>query len=356
MQDLLRYSCQLNLPGFNEAIQEKLQNAKVLIVGAGGLGCPSAQYLAAAGIGTLAIADDDTVSIGNLHRQILYTPAEVGKKKVLIATEKLQQQNPQINIIAIQARIDSDNALHILKNYDIILDGTDNFETRYLLNDACVLLNKPLVYGAIYQYEGQVAVWNLKNEDGSFTPNYRDVFPDVDAAIIPNCAEGGVIPTLAGIIGCMQANEVIKYITGIGELLAGKILMLDAQTLQGRIIRIGNKTQTNITSIQASSNVPVISTTELQEALDKDVYTIVDVRTIEEREQFSIGGLHIPIIELKENLEKIPASRPIVFYCASGKRSAEAVKILRNQNSEQKAYSLEGGMKAWKEDIALNNF
>lgn len=152
--ELLRYSCQINLPGFAESAQQKLQQAKVLIIGAGGLGCPAAQYLASSGIGTLAIADDDTISIGNLHRQILYTPAEVGKKKVLIATEKLQQQNPQINIIAIESRINSDNALDILKDFDIILDGTDNFETRYLINDACVLLNKPLVYGAIYQYEG----------------------------------------------------------------------------------------------------------------------------------------------------------------------------------------------------------
>jgi len=354
--DLLRYSCQLNLPGFNEAIQQKLQNAKVLVVGAGGLGCPSAQYLAAVGVGTLAIADDDTVSIGNLHRQILYTPAEVGNKKVLIATGKLQQQNPQINIVAIEKKIDSNNALDILKDFDIILDGTDNFETRYLLNDACVLLNKPLVYGAIYQYEGQVAIWNIQNEDGTRSPNYRDVFPEVDAALIPNCAEGGVIPTLAGIIGCMQANEVIKFITGIGELLAGKILMLDAQTLQSRIIKIGNKTLTNITSIQTSSHVPVISITELMNVLDKNIYTLIDVRTIEEREQFNIGGQHIPILELQDQLHEIDAGKPIIFYCASGKRSAEAVKIFRKQNKNVEVCSLEGGMKSWKEEIAVHNY
>jgi molybdopterin/thiamine biosynthesis adenylyltransferase/rhodanese-related sulfurtransferase len=355
-QDLLRYSCQLNLPGFDEAIQQKLQNAKVLVVGAGGLGCPAAQYLASAGIGNLTIADDDTVSIGNLHRQILYTPAEVGKKKVLIATGKLQQQNPQIIINAIEQRINSDNALDILKDFDIILDGTDNFETRYLLNDACVLLNKPLVYGAIYQYEGQVAVWNIKHEDGSCTPNYRDVFPEVDAALIPNCAEGGVIPTLAGIIGCMQANEVIKYITGIGEILAGKILMLDAQTLQSRIIKIGNKTQTNITGIQASSHVPVISIAELMNTTGKNIYTLIDVRTIEEREQFNIGGQHIPILELQDHLQEIDTSNPIIFYCASGKRSAEAVKMFRKINQQAKIYSLEGGMKSWKEEIAVKNY
>jgi adenylyltransferase/sulfurtransferase len=172
--DLLRYSCQINLPGFAETAQQKLQQSKVLIVGAGGLGCPAAQYLAAAGVGTLAIADDDTISIGNLHRQILYTPAEIGKKKVIVMREKLQAQNPQINVITIEARINSDNALTIIKDFDIVLDGSDNFETRYLVNDACVLLNKPLVYGAIYQYEGQVAVWNVANEDGSRSPHYRD--------------------------------------------------------------------------------------------------------------------------------------------------------------------------------------
>lgn len=350
LPDFLRYSCQLNLPGFDEEVQKKLLAAKVLIIGAGGLGCPAAQYLAATGIGTLAIADDDTVSIGNLHRQILYTPAEVGKKKVLIATEKLQQQNPQINIIAIETRINSDNALDIIKDFDIVLDGTDNFETRYLINDACVLLNKPLVYGAIYQYEGQVAVWNIANEDGTRTPNYRDVFPEVDAAQIPNCAEGGVIPTLAGIIGCMQANEVIKYITGIGEILAAKILIFDAQTLQSRIIKIGNTSKTNITSVQSSSNVPVISIETLKHALHKNIYHLIDVRTIEERNQINIGGQHIPIIELPGQLHNIEANKPIIFYCASGKRSAEAVKIIKKIKPSAEAYSLDGGMKSWMEE------
>lgn len=345
--ELLRYSCQINLPGFDETTQQKLQNAKVLIVGAGGLGCPAAQYLAAAGIGTLAIADDDTVSIGNLHRQILYTPAEVGKKKVLIATEKLQQQNPQINIIAIEQRITSDNAMAILKGFDIILDGTDNFDTRYLLNDACVLLNKPLVYGAIYQYEGQVGVWNIANEDGTRTPNYRDVFPDVDGAQIPNCAEGGVLPTLAGITGCMQANEVIKYITGIGELLAGKILMLDAQTLQSRIIKIGAVSKTNITHITATFIVPTVSISEFKN--NQHVYELIDVRTEEERSKFNIGGKHIPLNTFEEDGILFETNKPVLFYCASGKRSAEAVKKIKDKNKDAGVYSLEGGMKAWIE-------
>src|SRR5450432_2561096 len=169
--ELLRYSCQLALPGFSEASQQQLQNAKVLIVGAGGLGCPAAQYLAAAGIGTIGIADFDTVSISNLHRQILYTPAEVGLKKAAISCKKLQQQNPGIALIPHDVKITSENVMEIILPYNILLDCSDNFDTKYLLNDACVLTGKPLVYGAIYQYEGQLAVWNVMNTDGTHTPN-----------------------------------------------------------------------------------------------------------------------------------------------------------------------------------------
>lgn len=348
--ELLRYSCQINLPGFEEAAQQKLTAAKVLIVGAGGLGCPSAQYLAAAGIGNLTIADDDVVSIGNLHRQILYTPKEVGLKKSVIAAQKLQEQNPQVKITPLDTRINSDNALDIVKAFDIILDGTDNFDTRYLLNDACVLLGKPLVYGAIYQYEGQVAIWNMPNDDGTRTPNYRDVFPEVDAVQIPNCAEGGVVPTLAGIIGCMQANEVIKFITGTGELLAGKILMFDAQTMQSRIIKIGNFSKTSIQQIYKTVIVPTIAIADFKTQIEKDTFELIDVRTIEERNNFSIGGTHIPVATLQEQLLSISRDKPIVFYCASGKRSAEAVKIFKKAYPSAKAYSLEGGMKAWMEE------
>ncbi|CAN5713971.1 adenylyltransferase/sulfurtransferase MoeZ [soil metagenome] len=347
--ELLRYSCQINLPGFEEIAQQKLKEAKVLVVGAGGLGCPSAQYLAAVGIGNLTIADDDVISIGNLHRQILYTPAEVGLKKAVIATQKLQQQNPQVDITALNTRISSENVLDIIKKFDIILDGTDNFDTRYLLNDACVLLSKPLVYGAIYQYEGQVAIWNMANDDGTRTPNYRDVFPEVDPLQIPNCAEGGVIPTLAGIIGCMQANEVIKFITGTGELLAGKILMFDAQTMQSRIIKIGNISKTDIQQIYKTVVVPTISIADLKAQINKNIYELIDVRTIEERNNFSIGGTHIPVATLQEHLPSIPANKPIVFYCASGKRSTEAVKMFKKVYPSAEAYSLDGGMKAWME-------
>lgn len=350
--ELLRYSCQLSLPGFTEATQQRLQSAKVLIVGAGGLGCPSAQYLTAAGVGTIGIADDDVISIGNLHRQILYTPAEVGKKKAIIAAQKLQQQNPQIKIIPITERVTAENAMQLIQQYDIVVDGTDNFDTRYLLNDVCVLQNKPVVYGAIYQYEGQVSVWNIVNEDGTHSPNYRDVFPEVDGSQIPNCAEGGVIPTLAGIIGCMQANEVIKYITQTGELLTGKILILDAESLQSRVIKLAHATKTNITHIPETFKVPTISIEDLKKDFEKNIFELIDVRNDEERAQFNIGGAHIPITTLKETSLTLSNNKATIFYCASGKRSAEAVKQIKKQDPDANVFSLEGGMKAWMENEA----
>lgn len=336
MQDeRTRYSCQLALPGFGEAAQQKLQQAKVLIVGAGGLGCPAAQYLAASGIGTLGLADYDVVSESNLHRQVLYSPDDIGQKKAEIACVKLHLQNPQVGFHIHDEMIDSANVMETISHYDIVVDCTDNFETKYLLNDACVLAGKPLVYGAIYQYEGQVAVWNVNN-----SPNYRDLYPTIDAAQIPNCAEGGVLPTLAGITGCMQANEVIKYITGTGELLAGKILILDAQTLQSRIIKLGDTSKTNITALEESITAPVISLELLMQ--DKDAYELIDVRNPEEHLAYNIGGINIPLAEISTFT---PSGKPVVFYCASGKRSAEAVSILKSRYPMMELFSIANGVK-----------
>lgn len=345
--DFTRYSCQIALPGFGEPAQLLLQKAKVLIVGAGGLGCPAAQYLAASGIGTLGIADFDTISISNLHRQILYTPEDAGLKKAQIACERLQKQNPGIKLVPYDLKITSKNVTSIMQEYDVIVDGTDNFDTRYLLNDAAVLLGKPLVYGAIYQFEGQVAVWNVKNTDGFFSPNYRDLFPEVDAAQIPNCAEGGVIPTLAGIIGCMQANEVIKYLTKTGELLSGKVLIFDAQTMQSHVIKIGNITKTKITTLTSTSEIPTITATELKKSLIENQFELIDVRTERERDQFDIGGIHIPLDELEENIAQFNNDKPTVFYCSTGKRSAEAVKLIKQKFPDGRAFSLENGLKSW---------
>jgi adenylyltransferase/sulfurtransferase len=347
--DTSRYSCQIALPGFGEQAQQRLQKARVLVVGAGGLCCPAAQYLAATGIGTLGIADDDTISTGNLHRQILYTPADVGLKKVAVAVRQLQLQNPEINIIAHDLKVTADNVLQLFDGYDIIVDGTDNFETRYLLNDAAVILSKPLVHGAIYQFEGQVAVWNMLNADGTRSPNYRDLFPQVDATQIPNCAEGGVIPTLAGMIGVMQANEVIKYITQTGELLTGKILMLDAQTLQSRIIKIGLATKANITRLPETAVVEIMTAQRLKAGLAAGTIELIDIRGSEEHEDFNIGGRHIPSYKLERSLDKLDAGKTIVLYCTIGKRSADAVQQLKKTNPGLDIYSLEGGVKAWVE-------
>jgi molybdopterin/thiamine biosynthesis adenylyltransferase len=349
LEDFTRYSCQIALPGFSESTQLLLQQAKVLIVGAGGLGCPAAQYLAAAGIGTLGIADFDVVSISNLHRQVLYTPADTGSKKTLVTCERLQKQNPGIKLVPHDVKITSDNVMSILQQYDMVLDGTDNFDTRYLLNDAAVLSGKPLVYGAIYQFEGQVAVWNTQNADGTFSPNYRDLFPEVDATQIPNCAEGGVIPTLAGIIGCMQANEVIKHITKTGELLSGKILILDAQTLQSRIIKIGSVTKTRISGLKQTANTPSIGVIDLKKGLSENLFELIDVRTERERDEFDIGGKHIPLIELEENMDYFSGKGTKVFYCETGKRSGEAVKLIKQKFPNAAVFSLEGGLKAWLE-------
>ena len=348
--ELLRYSCQIALPGFGEAAQQRLKDARVLVVGAGGLGCPAAQYLAAAGVGRVAIADFDTVSAGNLHRQVLYTPNDVGKYKANVAAERLSQQNPHIVVEAVLEKISVENALALFGQHDLILDCTDNFDARYLINDAAVLSGRTVVYGAIYQYEGQVAVWNVLNADGSRSPNYRDLFPEVDAAQIPNCAEGGVIPALAGIIGCIQANEAIKYLAGVGELLVGRLLVFDAATMQSRSFKIGNISRTDITTLPTAEMVQTV-TVEKWSKTAADFYCVVDVRNPEERAAFDFGGLHIPLAELEKRWLEIPSKKPVLFYCASGKRSAEAVKKWQKYHPETPAFSLEGGVKTMLQNI-----
>ena len=349
--DQLRYSCQIALPDFGELGQQSLQKAKVLVIGVGGLGCPATQYLAAAGVGTLGILDFDVVSASNLHRQILYSPADIGKKKVDIAANRLTRQNPAIKIVVHDLKVTSANVLALINAYDIVLDGTDNFESRYLINDACVIAGKPIVYGAIYQYEGQVAVWNVRNQDGTQSPNYRDLFPQVNASLIPNCADGGVIPTLAGIIGCIQANEAIKYITKTGELLAGKVLIFDAATLQSRTIKIGYSTQTNITKLAETVLVPTMSVIEVKAGLSEDTLELVDIRTDQERDAINIGGVHFEADEIDDHADYLTNERIKVLYCSSGKRSAETVKLIKQKWPGSKVFSLEGGLKAWFESV-----
>ncbi|WP_461451922.1 ThiF family adenylyltransferase [Mucilaginibacter sp.] len=345
--ELLRYSCQIALPGFGEAAQQLLSDASVLVVGAGGLGCPALQYLASTGIGTIGIADYDYVTINNLHRQVLFSPADKDFKKAMIATKRLQRQNLQIKVVTHDIKVTSANVMELVSDYDMIVDCTDNFETRYVLNDAAVLSGKPLIYGAIYQFEGQVAVWNIQNEDGTYTPNYRDLFAEVDATQVPSCSVGGVIPTLAGIIGCMQANEVIKYITKTGDLLKGKVLIFDAQSMQSRIIKIGSVTKTTITSLPKMTTVVTMAADEVKKGLEENTLELLDIRTDFERDEIDIGGEHIEADELEDNWDYINNGTRKVLYCSSGKRSAEAVKIIKQKFPDAKVFSLEGGLGAW---------
>lgn len=335
-----RYQCQMALPGFGMAAQELLKNAKVLIVGMGGLGCPTAQYLSSSGIGTIAIADDDTVSLSNLHRQILYSPDDVGAYKVDVATQRLQQQNPAVSIIPYRLRITSSNVMELISEFDLIIEGTDNFETKCLLNDACVLVGKPLVYGAIYQHEGQVSIWNVLQKDSSYSPNYRDVFPNAEESQVPNCREGGVLPTLAGIVGCMQANEAIKYLIGSEETLAGKLWMMNVMSGKTQIIKLRK------TSIQISGLTQTVQRISFEEfKQNQKNFEIIDVRTKEEHQHFNIGGKNIPLDELDGHSPFLSSiSNPIVMYCQSGKRSMEAVRKIKKVFPEKEVFSLKNGI------------
>ena len=336
-----RYYCQMALPGFGKETQQLLQNARVLLVGAGGLGCPAAQYLVAAGIGTIGIADNDVISLSNLHRQILYSPDDIGLPKVAAASEKLQKQNPSVTIIPYNQRVTSFNVMDMIEGFDLVIEGTDNFETKYLLNDACVLLGKPLVYGAIYQYEGQVSIWNVLQKDGTYSPNYRDVFANAENAEIPNCAEGGVIPTLAGIVGCMQANEAIKYLTGAEDLLTGKLWMMNMRDGRTHIIKLRKTSAAKITELVET--IATIRFDELEK--ERSNYELIDVRTEAEHQAFNIGGKNIRLDELNDKADMLSISKPVVCYCASGNRSATAVRLIKNKFPEAIVYSLENGIK-----------
>jgi len=333
------------LPGFDIQAQEILQSSCVLIVGAGGLGCPAAQYLVAAGVGLVAIADNDIVSISNLHRQILYSAGDIGKSKSEIACAKLSVLNSEVDVVAINKRITSENVLRYVNDFDVIIDCTDNIETKYLLNDACVIAGKPLVYGAIYQFDGQLAVWNVPNGDGTMSPNYRDVFPDINSAAIPSCSDGGVLPTVAGIIGCMQASEVIKLLTGCGEVLSGKLFLYDGRNSTSRTIRIERQSMTKIDSIEETIVAKSISVQKLQDWLDDNEVHLIDVREAEERAKFNIGGMHVPLNEI-QNI-KVKTDKLVVVYCQTGTRSDQAVKLLKMKFPTLTFYSLRGGMNAW---------
>ena len=360
------------LQDFGVEKQLKLKQAKILMVGAGGLGSPALLYLTAAGVGTIGIIDSDTLEISNLQRQILYTVNDIGKNKAEAAIERLTLLNPLIDLRCYPLRLTAFNALEILPDYDVIIDGTDNFATRYLINDACVLLNKPFVYASILQYEGQAAVFNLKNKAGVFSANYRDVFPEPPSGdSIPNCEQAGVLGVLPGLLGCIQANEAIKIITGIGEPLSNTLLLLDSATMQQSLITIVNhhtrdKIKTLIDyedfcgiSAQKSKSLNDKSLTmkevtvqELKNLKDSRVdFQLIDVREPHEYDICNLDGELIPMSDIPNNVDKISKDKQVVLHCRSGKRSGDMLLWLEKNHGFKNIYNLKGGILAWAKEI-----
>lgn len=368
-EELKRYSRHLNLPNFGMEAQEKLKESKVLIVGTGGLGAPLLLYLTAAGVGTIGIVDFDTVDESNLQRQVLFSTEDIGKNKTSVAVEKLKALNPNITFKVYNEKLTSENALSIIDDFDVVADGTDNFPTRYLVNDACVLLNKPNIYGSIFQYEGQVSVFNYF--DGKeWGPNYRDLYPEPPPpGLVPSCAEGGVLGVLPGIIGSMQASETIKVLLGIGSPLSGKLFVYDTLDFSTRKLNIRKNpenpltgthpTQTELIDYEefcglkdANQKVKSISPYELKNWIDTDYNLfVVDVREEYEFENGSISDNLISVYEIEDNISKIPKEGKVVFYCRSGVRSAGVINLLQNNYNYGNLYNLEGGILAWRNTI-----
>jgi len=357
-----RYHRQIILPEFGEEGQQKLLKAKVLVIGAGGLGCPALQYLAAAGVGIIGIVDDDVVALNNLHRQILYSVNDLGLSKAKRAAHILQQVNPEIKIIAYNERLATQNALSLIREFDVIFDGTDNFSTRYMINDACVLLNKPLVYGAISQFEGQVSVFKNGNEHDV---NYRDIFPDPPReGEVLNCAEAGVIGVLPGIIGTMMANETIKLITGIGEPLINQLFTYNALNNQVYQLNLSARKETRLLipkgeqAFLQTDYVWLCSSPVNQAEVDPAAFNkmiangnvdVIDVRELHETPGVNeFEHIRIPLAQLSDNISMVKSDNVIAF-CQSGKRSLQAAKILSGIfGDSKKIYSLRGGIVEWK--------
>ncbi len=358
-----RYHRQIILKEFGETGQQKLLAAKVLVVGAGGLGCPALQYLTAAGVGTIGIIDHDVVSLSNLHRQTLYSVDDVGKSKVECAATQLRRLNPDVSIKCHNERLTARNAADIIDSYDYILDGSDNFPTRYLVNDVCVLLDKVLVYGAINQYEGQVAVFNCKTFAGETPVNYRDLFPEPPAQDeVPNCEQAGVLGVAPGIIGSMMANETIKLITGIGEPLINRLLTFDLRNNRLHEFELTTRTATrsmipeDLNALRNSdydwSCSPVskfeIGEDEFNKLLQKEHITVIDVREILEQPRIhQFEHIKIPLSQLQNAAGEL-ATNTIVLFCQSGKRSLHGAQLLDKLfGGDKKIYSLKGGITAW---------
>lgn len=371
-EEIKRYSRHLIMPEVTIEGQKKLKAARVLAIGTGGLGSPLLSYLAAAGIGKLGIVDFDTVDYSNLQRQIIHGTSSIGKPKVVSAQERIHEINPYVEVQIYETALRSDNALDIIKDYDVVIDGTDNFPTRYLVNDACVLLNKPNVYGSIFRFEGQLTVfW------ASQGPCYRCLYPEPPPpGLVPSCAEGGVLGVLPGIIGVLQAIETIKIILGIGDSMIGRLLLFDALKLKFKELKLRKNPDCPICgnspmikelidyeqfcgmpavegpSREEEPTVPEISVTHLSQRLrNKENFVLIDVR---EPHEFQICRIPdsrlIPLGELPSRIHELDSADEIVIHCKSGMRSAKAVQLLQ-QSGFRKVWNVKGGIEAWSNEI-----
>lgn len=355
--ELKYYSRQILLEEIGLKGQEKLKSAKVLVIGAGGLGCPVLTYLAAAGVGDIGIVDNDTIDISNLHRQILYSYEEIGKSKAEIAKIKLEKLNPFISIEAFKLRLGIDNALEIIKKYDIIVDCSDNYQTRFLVNDAAIFLNKILVYGSIYKFEGQVSVFNFKNG-----PTYRCLFPQFPLKeSLVNCSLSGVIGVLPGIIGSFQANEVVKIITEQNNILSGKLMIYNAKTNNSQFIYFEKNSSINydeIIKLHFSNEIQYSETSKKEllelEKIMKQEILFLDVREIGEMPTFDFENLlKIPLSIVEMEFSKIPKNKKVIVFCQSGNRSKQAIILLEKFYNFENLVNLTDGIsenfiESWK--------
>ena len=367
VEEVRRYSRHLIIPDVGKTGQRRLKNAKVLVVGAGGLGSPALLYLAAAGVGTLGVIDFDVVDESNLQRQIIHGQSDIGRPKAVSAMESIREVNPLVNVVLHEERLDSDNAMQIFEPYDLIVDGTDNFATRYLVNDACVLLGKPYVWGSIYRFDGQASVFWAEHG-----PCYRCLYPEPPPpGMVPSCAEGGVLGVLCASIGSIQVNEAIKLITGIGEPLVGRLMIYDALDMTYRPVKVRkdpecpicgkNPTITELIDYeefcgtvsedaQKAAAGSTITATELKDMLDRhDDILLIDVREPNEYEIVSIpGAVLIPKGEILSGaaLERLPQDKRIVLHCKSGARSAECLAVIKDAGFSD-AVHVGGGVLAW---------
>lgn len=370
-EELARYNRHIIIPGFGLEAQQKLKAAKVLVIGSGGLGSPVLLYLAAAGVGTIGIVDFDVVDDSNLQRQVLFGVHEIGQPKVEAAKRRIESLNPHVNLRLYNTHLNSQNAMEIIRDFDVVADGTDNFPTRYLVNDACVLLDKPNVYASIFQFEGQVSVFNYLERNGQRGPNYRDLYPTPPPpGLVPSCAEGGVLGVLPGIIGSLQALEVIKVITGVGEPLSGRFYIFDALHFETRTFNIKRRQDNPVNGknptiselidyeqfcgMRAVEERPIkeITARELHDLqVSGEKFQLIDVREPHEYSIVNIGAELIPLGLVTENAGRIDKGIPVVIHCKGGGRSAKAIRDLEQQFGFENLYNLKGGILAYIDEV-----